>query len=124
MTIDADMLEVYRATVRRREAEESAARAAARKRAWRAAGEAADMLRMRFGAARVVVFGSLVESDGAFFGVGSDIDLAAWGVRDKDYFVAVAHLQTVSPEFGIDLVAMEHCPDHLRPKIEHDGEDL
>jgi len=72
----------------------------------------------------VVVFGSLVEEDGRSFGVRSDIDLAAWGIRDDDYFMAVARMQSVAREFGVDLVAMERCPAHLVGPIAVHGREL
>lgn len=75
------------------------------------------MLRERYGAERVVAFGSLVADEGLLFGVRSDIDLAAWGIRDADYFTAVAHVQDVAGEFDVDLVAMERCPEPLRAPI-------
>jgi len=124
MTLDTATLDTYRATLRRREAAEAAARAARRKRAWAAARRAAALLREDFGAARVVVFGSLADTEGAFFGTHSDIDLAAWGVPGHDYFLAVARLQGLSAEFGLDLVAMERCPEYLRAAIEAQGVDL
>lgn len=116
--------DAQRATVRRRDAEDAAARAAKRERAWSAARQCAALLRERFGAARVDVFGSLVVEDGRWFGVRSDIDLAAWGVRDADYFTAVGQLQGVGGEFEVDLVAMERCPTHLRATIEEHGVTL
>ncbi|MBK6767538.1 MAG: nucleotidyltransferase domain-containing protein [Ardenticatenales bacterium] len=111
----------HRATVRRRNAEDAAARAAKRDRAWSAARSCAALLRERFGAERIVVFGSLIENEGRWFGTRSDIDLAAWGIRDDDYFTAVGQLQGVAAEFGVDLVAMERCPDHLRATVEEYG---
>lgn len=116
--------DAQRATVRRRNAEDAAARAAKRERAWAAAGACAALLRERFGAERVVVFGSLVAEEGRWFGVRSDIDLAAWGIRDADYFAAVGELQSVDGEFEVDLVAMERCPAHLREPIEANGVTL
>lgn len=116
--------DAHRATVRRRNAEDAAARAAKRERAWLAARSCAALLRQRFGAERVVLFGSLVENEGRWFGVRSDIDLAAWGIQDADYFTAVGQLQGVAPEFGVDLVAMERCPDHLKATVEACGVTL
>lgn len=124
MAIDTAALEVFRAALRQREAAGARARAARSGRAWAVARHAADFLREAFGAGRVVVFGSLTEADGAFFDAHSDIDLAAWDIGAEDYFLAVARLQDLSPEFGIDLVAMERCPEHLRRAIEAGGIDL
>jgi uncharacterized protein len=114
----------YRAALRRRDAADAAASSARRERAWAVAGRAATLLRDAFGATDVAVFGSLVEDDGAWFGWGSDIDLAAWGVPAADYFMAVARLQDLSPEFSIDLVAMERCPEYLANAIQGSGRAL
>ena len=65
------------------------------------------MLKITFGATRVMVFGSLVHNDQ--FSLTSDINLAVWGINGENCFVAVARLEDVSPEFEIDLVAMEAC---------------
>lgn len=124
VTVDAEALAVYRATVRRREADERAAAAAWRERALHTARAAAEELRARFGAARVVVFGSLVDHGGLYFDRRSDIDLAAWGIASESYFTAVAQMQDISPGFRIDLVSMERCPEHLRAAIEQRGVDL
>lgn len=124
MTLDAATLEGYRTGLRQREVAKAASRAALRARALEDARRAAALLREDFEARRVVVFGSLVEGDGAYFDAVSDIDLAAWGVPEDDYFLAVARLQGLSSEFGMDLVAMERCPTHLRPVIESRGVDL
>jgi predicted nucleotidyltransferase len=79
-------------------------------------------LKNQFGASRVVVFGSLINGDGV--SETSDVDLAAWGMPGEKYFIAVARLQDLSPEFEVDLVAMEHCKPHLREVIMKEGQPL
>ena len=93
--------------------------------AWQAAQEAAAALRDRFGASRVVVFGSLARGD---FTLGSDIDMAAWGVSPRKYFGAVSFLLDLGADFGrdgrgfrIDVVAGEAAPERLRSQIEREG---
>ena len=44
--------------------------------------------------------------------------------RDEDYLVAVARLQDLSPEFKIDLIAMERCKPELRDAITKGGKLL
>lgn len=124
MALDAATLDAFRTSHRQREATRAAQGVAQRERARQTAQRAADLLRTRFGSTRVRLFGSLVENEGSYFGIRSDIDLAAWGVPGGDYYLAVAQLQGLSSEFGIDLVAMERCPSHLRPAIEERGVDL
>lgn len=124
MIIDPMAIETVRVHLRQRDAAERVARAAQRERAWAAARRGAALLRNTFGARRVRLFGSLVDDDGDYFGIRSDIDLAAWGLPDDAYFSAVARLQNLSPEFSVDLVAMERCPPELRPIIEARVVDL
>jgi predicted nucleotidyltransferase len=93
--------------------------------AWEAARAAAALLRERYGATRVVVFGSLARGD---FTLGSDIDLAAWDVAPQRYFEAVSFLLDLGADMGgaaggfrIDVVAPEVAPAPLRREIEREG---
>jgi predicted nucleotidyltransferase len=113
---------VYRATARRRWEEEQQTLVRRRERAWQVARRAVALLKEQFGATQAAAFGSLVH--GFWFSRTSDIDLAVWGLRADDYFVAVAKLQDISPEFKIDLVAVEHCRPALRETIFQEGRPL
>lgn len=86
------------------------------------AGRAAALLKTRFNARRVVLFGSAVHPD--LFHQHSDIDLAAWGIDDRDYYRAVGVLQTVDPQFAIDLILFEDAPGSLQETILREGIDL
>lgn len=119
MPISPEAMATYRATMERRWAEEHAQRSARKSAAWLIAHQAADLLRQEFGATQVVLFGSLAH--GRWFTQTSDIDLAAWGIQDADYFLAVAWLQDLSPEFSIDLVQMERCRPTLVAAIQREG---
>ena len=91
-------------------------------RAHQVAGRAAGLLRHDFSAERVVVFGSLISPD--LFHARSDIDLAAWGIQGSDYYRAVGVLQSLDPEFSIDLILFEEAPARLQKVILIDGLDL
>lgn len=91
-------------------------------RAWEVARAAARLMRQRFSATRVVVFGSLAHR--AWFTPWSDIDLAAWGIPLDMFYQAVASVTGLSSEFEIDLVAPEDCRPGLRQVIEQEGIDL
>ena len=71
--------------------EEEATLRRRREEAWGVARAAATVLRARFGATRVVVFGSLTRP--AQFTRWSDIDLAAWGIPADHSYQAVAAFQ-------------------------------
>ena len=109
---------VYRATAQRRAAEASRTLALRRARG-EVARQAAALLKEQFGATQVTLFGSTVH--GHWFSTTSDIDLAASGLASDDYFTAVARLQDLSPEFKVDLVALEHCKAGLRESIAREG---
>jgi predicted nucleotidyltransferase len=91
-------------------------------RAWAVAQTAARLLRDRFGAKRVVVFGSLAHR--AWFGPWSDIDLAAWGIPADLFYRAVAAVTGITADFDVDLVDPEDCRPRLRQAIEREGIDL
>jgi len=91
-------------------------------RAWEVARTAARLLRERFGATRVVAFGSLAHR--SWFSSWSDIDLAAWGIPADQFYRAVAAVTGISSEFEVDLVDPEGCRPTVRQFIEHEGIDL
>lgn len=91
-------------------------------RAWKMARTAADILRKRYGAKRVVVFGSLVNR--AWFTPWSDIDLVAWGIPAGEFYRAVAVITGLSPEFKIDLIDPETCRPALLRWIDREGIEL
>jgi uncharacterized protein len=93
-----------------------------RREAWLLARKAAGLLKSEFGAARVVVFGSLARED--WFTTWSDVDLAAWGISPARYFEAIATLTGLSPIIRIDLVDPESCRPKLRDTIEREGVEL
>jgi uncharacterized protein len=112
----------YRETMHRRQETELKKLASRRKRAWEIVRLAARLLQESFGASRVLVFGSLTH--GLWFSQSSDIDLAAWGIKNEDYFLAVAKLQDLSQEFSIDLVQMENCKPDLKEIVLQQGKEL
>lgn len=101
--------------MRRRTAEAAARRSERQEAAWAVAREAAGLLRARYGATRVLVFGSLAE--GTHFGERSDIDLGVDGLHPGDHFAALGHLLTLSRDFEFDLVDLSACPPGLRTAI-------
>ena len=115
LELTPDLIAKYRAAAQQRWQEEEQAQARCRERAWAVARQAAAFLKGEFGVTRVAAFGSLAH--GHWFSDTSDVDLAIWGLTGPDYFTAVARLQDLSPEFKIDLVAMEHCRPALHKSI-------
>jgi predicted nucleotidyltransferase len=93
-----------------------------RRQAWRVARHAAQLLRERYGASKVVLFGSLAHD--AWFTSWSDIDLAAWGISPECFYSAVATVTGLSSTFKIDLVDGDACRSSLRMTVEREGIEL
>ena len=93
-----------------------------RQQAWQLARQAAKLLRERFEARRVVLFGSLAYEGG--FPRWSDIDLAAWGIPSERFYAAVAAVTGLSPDFKVDLIDPDTCRPGLRVAIDRDGVEL
>lgn len=122
MRASPDTMETYRATARRRAAERHEQLVLRHQRAWAIARQAADLLYREYGVDRVAVFGSLVRSE--LFHARSDIDLAVWGLDEKQHYRAVARLLALDPAFEIDLVMTEEIPPSLLATIEKEGRQI
>ncbi len=120
--VAADALAVYAATAQRRRQEQRQAQLRRRQEAWTVAQQAARLLREKFGAEQVLLFGSLAHT--LWFSATSDIDLAAKGIHAEEYFTMVARLQEISPHFRIDLVDLDRCPPHMYAVIYAEGQPL
>ncbi len=79
------------------------------------------MLRTQFGARRVAVFGSLSRGP---FGLRSDVDLAVWGVAERDFLRAVAAVTALDGDICVDLVAAEQAPPALRQYLDLEGVEI
>lgn len=75
----------------------------------------ARVLKEQFGARRVVLFGSLLDYQA--MSPRSDIDLAVWGLPEKEFFRAGAAIER-GHDFSIDLVEAEKAKPRLRKAIE------
>lgn len=115
---DEEMV-AYRATARQREAQARQEQERRAQRAWIVAREAAALLKERFGAQRVVLYGSLARDD--YFHHRSDIDLAVQGIASRDFWRAWATLDRIDAEFEIDLVDMEDATPTLWSQIKGEG---
>lgn len=120
--IPPEKLEAYKRGARAREARRRELAARRREAAWRVARRAASVLKEKFAAERVIVFGSLAH--GAWFHPRSDIDLAVAGIAPEAFWRAWCALDQVSEGFEINLVALEGAPEELREEIEAKGIEL
>lgn len=112
----------YRQTLRQRQAREAARLNERFQLGQTIARQLAALLRHDFGAERVVLFGSLTDRE--LFHDRSDIDLAAWGIPEKDYLKAVAAVTGFTPTFQVDLARMEEASERLHNVVAEEGVDL
>ncbi len=113
---------LYRATARQREAKAKQKRLLRLQRARTVASRAANLLRVPFGATRILLFGSLVQ--GQVFHQDSDIDMAVGGIRSQDFWRAWSALDAISAEFEIDLVPIETASPRLSLVFQEGGVEL
>lgn len=81
----------------------------------------AHMLRKKYAASRVILFGSLAHQ--AWYHDKSDIDLAVEGLGEL-YFKAWGDAEQIVNGRKIDLIDMEMASDSLRKAIERKGIEL
>jgi len=80
------------------------------------AEQCASLLHERFGAKRVIPFGSVLGS--GLWHMGSDLDLAVEGVAPEAFFRAWSILrELLPPGLDVDLVALEQARGSLRARI-------
>lgn len=82
---------------------------------WKVARECAEILKKQFGVQRVVLFGSMLNPEEMFF--DSDIDLAVWGLPEKDLFRAGAAVER-GHDFDVDIVETQKAKPHILKAIE------
>lgn len=87
-----------------------------RAEAWEVAQRCIALLKERFGATRVILFGSVV-GEGTWH-AGSDIDLAEEGIKPEEFFKAYSALRNAMPRgLDVDLVALESAYPEMRARI-------
>lgn len=116
MPLSPNQLTRYRAGLQRRLKQHQQEQHHKQQRGWQIARQAAQILKSRWGASKVVLFGSMLEATNIHD--RSDIDLAVWGLPGDDYFRALAELLDLDPEFAIDLVEIEYAKPHILRAIE------
>ena len=119
LKIPTDKMTSYRVAARRRQEQKARQLSGRRQRAWDVARRAGQLLQAKFGASRVVVFGSLLVP--RRFHQHSDVDLAVWGLDEHLYYRAVACLLDLDPAVSVDLIEAELASPALLTVIEREG---
>jgi predicted nucleotidyltransferase len=89
-------------------------------KAWTVARRAVAILKQDFGVKKVVAFGSLTQP--ALFHKHSDVDLAVWGLAERDYYRAVGILQGLDDSIEVDLIEYESASDSMQATIQQGTE--
>ncbi len=84
--------------------------------------EAAALVKARFGARKVILFGSIAHA--AWFFQNSDVDLAVEGLVGDDYWKAWALVEEVVGDRPVDLIDIETARESLKRAIERYGVEL
>lgn len=90
-----------------------------REKALIAAKLAASILRSKYGAEKIFLFGSLARQDS--FTLSSDIDLSVEGIPPERFYDAVGCLISLISDFKIDLIDRGGCSKSFLSSIESEG---
>jgi predicted nucleotidyltransferase len=114
----------YLETARHRtvSSELTAAERHARERLLERIREAAVVLKTRFGARRVILFGSLAHA--AWFTPNSDVDLVVEGLTGDAYWQAWRLLEEIIADRPVDLIELETASESLQRAIRRQGVEL
>jgi predicted nucleotidyltransferase len=84
--------------------------------------ESANMLKTRFGAKRVILFGSMAQP--LFFRLDSDIDIAIEGIAVEDYWEAWREVEKIIEDKSIDFIDIADAKDSVKKAIQRYGVEL
>ena len=90
--------------------------------AWELIPKLAALLRKKYGAEKIQVFGSAIKLE--YFSITSDIDLAVWSMPTGEYFLAATAADEFDDEFRVDVVDVRFCRHNLLEVIQTEGIDV
>jgi uncharacterized protein len=87
--------------------------------AWQIVQKIAVLLRDRYNAKQIIVFGSLTDKER--FTRYSDIDLAISGLTSQSFYQALDAIEFFAYGFKVDLVNLDRCRHAIAERINRDG---
>ncbi len=87
-------------------------------KAWYIARKISAMLKEKYSAKKVVVFGSLATKS---FNNYSDIDIGVLGIGPGNFYKAIVEARALSYEFDIDILDIKDCNNSFKEKILNEG---
>lgn len=124
LELTKEQLEHYVASARQRPARHdlTPGERSARRALLRRVARAASLLKLQYGARRVLLFGSLAHQ--AWFVSDSDVDLVVEGLHGPDYWDAWRAVEEIVGDREVDLIEIESASSSLRDAIERYGVEL
>jgi predicted nucleotidyltransferase len=116
--LTAEEVAQYRDAARRERVRREELRRTREHRAQELAGQAANLLRERFGATRVVLFGSLARGD---FSLWSDVDIAVWGTDPGRWLDVIWDVFELAADIDVNVVIAEGASPGLLATVEREG---
>lgn len=110
---------ISREAIEKREAEKIES---IRSEAMDKARKVAILLKERYGAKSVILFGSIVKSD--YLHERSDIDLLVEGIKSEDFLRAGADAWRVTDPFDVDIIPAEIAHKNILKKALKEGIEL
>lgn len=83
----------------------------------------AKVLKKKYHAKEVILFGSLIWRP-EFFWRGTDIDLMVKGIDDQRYFEILADISSVAHPFHVDLIPYEKARPLIKERARKEGVGL
>ena len=92
--------------------------------AWKLAHMASTILKEKYGAKKVFLFGSLTKDKR--FTPWSDVDLSVSGLPQRDYYRAAGDILDLGLAKGIkiDVLDINDCPPNMQKRINREGIEL
>lgn len=87
--------------------------------AWQIVQQIAVLLRDRYRAKQIIVFGSLTDKER--FTRYSDIDLAISGLTSQSFYQALDAIEFFACDFKVDLVNLDRCRHAIAERINREG---
>ncbi len=87
--------------------------------AWQVVQKISVLLRDRYMAKQIIVFGSLTNKER--FTRHSDIDLAISGLTFKQFYQAVDDIELIARDFKVDLVNLDRCRQAVAERVNREG---
>jgi len=87
--------------------------------AWQVVQKIAILLRDRYRAKQIIIFGSLTNKER--FTNRSDIDLAISGLTFKQFYQALDDIELIADDFKVDLVNLDRCRYGISERINREG---